>query len=1214
MKPRFIPDFHDWSGSSFSTAVDEFDLDFLPSARSDSTSPIANAPQEITSIPALASQDIAPTAGPHHLDDSAATPLQEDNVTSQVSEADAAAPEDSGGAAAANTILTPVTTVPVPAILASPMTAEFIGAHATDVGSAIEVPAHDQIFYSALNSIAAASVATATAGLAVDTLASTFAPAARASLANPAPGSPAPVTDSSVGPHGATAAQVQQALDDSGSSASGSGIKVGVISDSFNDLGGAAADEADGALPTASNIDVIKDLPSGGADEGRAMMQVIHDIAPGASLAFYTADESEQDFANGILALAAAGCKVICDDVAYFDEPFFQNGVVAQAIQTVEAEGVTYVTAAGNNASNGYQAAWTPGSGSFDGWSFSDAELFSGSLAQTITVTASSTEPVPLLLEWNQAYGQASFASGKAPDIDLFVFHNGTLIAQATNALVGEPNNPWTGYEFTASGTYQIVVANNFGPDPGLIKEILAGDGLPGTISGANSGTVVGHALTPGVITAGAVSAADTPAFGFSPTSESFSSSGAGAELLFANNGTPLSSPDLLSPVAVSSVDDIATTVAGNLGDFYGTSAASASLAGVAALILSVDPNLTPAQVEQIMEETALPMSNSAVSGAGLVQVDKAIAAADQFVTTVIESFGSTELVQGGSNYFLDSISGGTGPELYQYGAPVVAGDNGGWTPIGSEATASGYEVAWKLAGADAYSVWSTDSNGNYLSNLIPVVSGNSPLLEALESSFHQDLNGDGVIGLNLPTTVIESFGSTSLVEVGSNYFLDSISSGTGPVLSQYGAPVAAGETGGWTPIGAEATAGGYEVAWKLAGADAYSVWSTDSNGNYLSNLIPVVSGNSPLLEALESSFHQDLNGDGVIGPPTTVIESSGSTSLVEVGSNYFLDSISSGTGPELSQYGAPVVAGETGGWTPIGAEATASGYEVAWKLAGADAYSVWSTDSNGNYLSNLIPVVSGSSPVLEALESSFHQDLNGDGVIGLNLPTTVIESFGSTSLVEVGSNYFLDSISSGTGPVLSQGGAPVVAGETGGWTPIGAEATSGGYEVAWKLAGADAYSVWSTDSNGNYLSNLIPVVSGSSPVLEALEPSFHQDLNGDGVIGVPASQVVSNSLAQAATAVVASNDQFVFKPGLGADVIANFSSPATIELDGFASIANEAQLAALLNDAQTGQAQALFQSASDGHDTVINLGNHDSITLMNVAISSLHASNFIIH
>ena len=121
------------------------------------------------------------------------------------------------------------------------------------------------------------------------------------------------------------------------------------------------------------------------------MMQIIHDIAPGASLAFYTADQSEQDFANGIIALADAGAKVIVDDVGYFDEPFFQNGVVAQAIQTVEAEGVTYVTAAGNEASNGYQANFTATSGTFDGVTLTNAENFGGSLTQTVTINTEGT-------------------------------------------------------------------------------------------------------------------------------------------------------------------------------------------------------------------------------------------------------------------------------------------------------------------------------------------------------------------------------------------------------------------------------------------------------------------------------------------------------------------------------------------------------------------------------------------------------------------------------------------------------------------------------------------------------------------------------------------------------------------------------------------------------------------------------------------------------
>ncbi len=69
---------------------------------------------------------------------------------------------------------------------------------------------------------------------------------------------------------------------------------------------------------------------------------------------------------------------------------------------------------------------------------------------------------------------------------------------------------------------------------------------------------------------------------------------------------------------------------------------------------------------------------------------------------------------------------------------------------------------------------------------------------------------------------------------------------------------------------------------------------------------------------------------------------------------------------------------------------------------------------------------------------------------------------------------------------------------------PIGAEQTATGYDVAWKISGADQYTVWSTDSNGNFISNSSPAWSGTSTALEALETTFHQDLNGDGTIGIP--------------------------------------------------------------------------------------------------------------
>jgi hypothetical protein len=626
--------------------------------------------------------------------DTPAATAEEGTVDYQTpnTDVDAAAPAGSGGLAATAVSPAPATFVPAPAILArlaNPTAASF-GASITEasIGSnyAIAAPVQEGIVGYHAPHTGLYAVAPADGG--VGAMAASLAPAISAptdlaSLANPAVGSfEVPITDASIGSNGATAAQVQQALDESGLSVNGAGIRVGVLSDSFNDLGGAAADEADGALPPAADIDVIKDLASGGTDEGRAMMQIIHDIAPGASLAFYTAFDSEQDFANGILALAAAGCKVIVDDVSYFDEPFFQNGVVAQAIQTVEAEGVTYVTAAGNDAGNAYQANWTPISGTYDGKTLTDAESFGGSLVQTITLNTEGYD-VPLLLEWNQAYGHAT------SDLEILVFHNGTLYGTATmqpaggpnNQPSGEPTNPWLEFDFTASGTYQVAIENLSGPNPGLIKEITEGDGVPVTIGGANVGSVYGHAMTPGAITAGAVSTADTPAFGVNPAlSESFSSSGAGTELLFANNGTALSPPDELSPVAVSGVDDINTTVPGGLSDFYGTSAASASLAGVAALILSANPTLTRAQVELIMEETALPMANSAVSGAGLVQVDPAVADATSAPRVMmVDSFKAVESKTG--EYYTGYVYDDT--DTYQVGTTFTTDpdqDGGSWT------------------------------------------------------------------------------------------------------------------------------------------------------------------------------------------------------------------------------------------------------------------------------------------------------------------------------------------------------------------------------------------------------------------------------------------------------------------------------------------------------------------------------------------------------
>jgi serralysin len=518
--------------------------------------------------------------------------------------------------------------------------------------------------------------------------------------------------------------------------------------------------------------------------------------------------------------------------------------------------------------------------------------------------------------------------------------------------------------------------------------------------------------------------------------------------------------------------------------------------------------------------------------------------------TAPIEANGVTSLVRSGSIFFLNPVAGETGPELKYSGSVVTAGEFGTWTPIGAEQTATGYDVAWKNTSTGQYTVWSTDSNGNYTANIVAVVAGNNAALESIETTFQQDLNGDGTIGLPPPPppTIIESAGVTSLVQSGSNFFLNPVAGGTGPELKYTGSVVTVGEFGSWTPIGGEQTATGYDVAWKDPVSGSYTVWSTDSAGNYTGNIVPVGVSNSTALEAIETIFQQDLNGDGTIGlpppPPPVVIESFGVTSLVEVGNNFFLNPVAGGTGPELKYSGSAVTAGEFGTWTPIGAEQTATGYDVAWKDAGSGNYTVWSTDTSGNYTGNIVPVGPGNSTGLESIETTFQQDLNGDGTVGV--PTTLIQTDGNTSLTLVGSNYFLYAVGTTTGPGLKYNASAVSTGEFGTWTPIGAVQTATGYDVAWKNTANSTYTVWSTDSAGNYTGNIVAVGPGNNTALESIETTFNQDLNGDGTIGIPPA--VAPSAAKATLTGSAVSDTFVFRSDLGNGVS---SEPNKVEISG---------------------------------------------------------------
>jgi hypothetical protein len=115
------------------------------------------------------------------------------------------------------------------------------------------------------------------------------------------------------------------------------------------------------------------------------MLQVVHGIAPRALLDFRTGFISAGDFAQGILQLHQDSCNVIVDDVIYITEPFFQDGVVAQAANFVNSKGVSYFSAAGNNGTSSYGSVFNPGPA--PSGMIGTAHNFGGSIYQNVSLT-----------------------------------------------------------------------------------------------------------------------------------------------------------------------------------------------------------------------------------------------------------------------------------------------------------------------------------------------------------------------------------------------------------------------------------------------------------------------------------------------------------------------------------------------------------------------------------------------------------------------------------------------------------------------------------------------------------------------------------------------------------------------------------------------------------------------------------------------------------
>lgn len=433
-------------------------------------------------------------------------------------------------------------------------------------------------------------------------------------------------------------------------SVNGSGITVGTLSDSYDCLRNftpppdtnATQDVANNDLPAGVNV-LADYTESDCIDEGRGMMQLIHDVAPGASQQFHTAFISLPDFAQGIRDLANAGSDVIVDDIIYFAEPMFQDGIVAQAVDDVVAQGVPYFSSAGNNGRDSYESSYRFGQSLNIGGRAIRAHDFDPGAGvdvnQRFQVPAFSQ--LIVVFQWDQPFASASTnGTGSANDVDIYFSSSSPLvqvIQQGNDANIGDDaveiaavvNNSFTAQNVDLLiGTYQ-------GSDPGYLKYVIFGGGAP-TEFATNSSTVYGHANAAGASAVGAAAFYETPRFGVNPPLlEDFSSAGP-TPIFFNKDGSRKSTPELRQKPEIVAPDGTNTTFFGDdipqdadtYPNFFGTSAAAPHAAAVAALMLDAIGSLTPSQIYTTLQNTAIDMGTSGVdddTGYGLIQADRAL-------------------------------------------------------------------------------------------------------------------------------------------------------------------------------------------------------------------------------------------------------------------------------------------------------------------------------------------------------------------------------------------------------------------------------------------------------------------------------------------------------------------------------------------------------------------------------------------------------------
>ncbi len=409
------------------------------------------------------------------------------------------------------------------------------------------------------------------------------------------------------------------------------------------------------------------DLFGGGEDEGRAMLQIVHDVAPHASLAFATAFLGEESFAQNIERLArpvaagGAGASAIADDVVYFEEPFFQDGPVAAAVNKVTGEGVTYLSSAGNdNLFEGENeiASWEAPEYRDSGGCPAEIQALAGvngthcidfnpgpNTDRTFGIKVEPEATLTIDLQWAEPW------QGVGTDLDAFLLNaNGELVTGAAedNLATQRPVEivQWTN-QSASEKTVQLVVNRYSGTIPRLKFALLQnGGGVSATEYPRSGGgdvvgpTVFGHAGAASAIAVGAVP------FNNGTAPEEYSSRGPTTHYFGPVEGVApapaLPSAEIVSKPDIVATDCNATTFfahrdAGLTWRFCGTSAAAPHAAGTVALMSEAEPAATAGPLRAALVGTGTPMVpyGPCAVGGGLVESLAAAKAAHGDITPV---------------------------------------------------------------------------------------------------------------------------------------------------------------------------------------------------------------------------------------------------------------------------------------------------------------------------------------------------------------------------------------------------------------------------------------------------------------------------------------------------------------------------------------------------------------------------------------------------